>query len=108
MSEKETAAQTENVAEKAAQAAVTKKQPIKASDAETVIYIGPNSLSDGLKKYTVFRGRPTELIEAMAQKHKNISRLFVPVGKLNHAMAEAGKKGTPIYLAYSEVMEANK
>lgn len=73
---------------------------------ENVIYIGPNRLSDGLKRFTVYRDEPTELIELAQKKHKNIKRLFVPVGGLNQAMADVEKKGTPVYLAFHEVMES--
>ncbi len=72
---------------------------------ETVVYIGPNLLGDGLKKNTVFRGRPTELIEAIAEKHPGIIRLFVKVDKLSKAMAEVNKTGTPLNLAYTNIIK---
>lgn len=75
---------------------------------ENVVYIGPNSLADGLKRFTVYRGEPTALIEQASAKYKNIARLFVPVGSLNDAMAAVEKKGTPVHLAYNEVMGARK
>lgn len=54
----------------------------------------------------MYRDEPTELIELAQKKHKNIKRLFVPVGGLNQAMADVEKKGTPVYLAFHEVMES--
>ena len=66
---------------------------------ENVVYIGPNSLADGLKRFTVYRGEPTALIEQARAKYKNIARLFV---------AAVEKKGTPVHLAYTEVMGARK
>ena len=75
---------------------------------ENVVYIGPNSLSDGLKRFTVYRGEPKALIEQASVKYKNIARLFVPVDELNAAMADVEKKGTPVYLAYNELVGARK
>jgi hypothetical protein len=60
---------------------------------ETVVYIGPNILSEGLKKNTVYRGRPTELIEAIAEKHPGIIRLFVKVDKLSRQWPRLIKRG---------------
>ena len=95
------------VAEKAAEnTAKAKKQVVEKL--ETVVYIGPNKLMDGLKQYAVYRGRPDELIKALAAKYKNITRLFVPVDGLNDAMAAVEKKGTPVNLAYNEMMGANE
>lgn len=97
----------------AAGVAPAKKSATKAEKAaekkqENVVYIGPNRLADGLKRFTVYRGEPTVLIEQASAKYKNIARLFVPVGALNEAMAAVEKKGTPVYLAYSEMMGARK
>lgn len=95
------------VAEKAAEnTAKAKKQAVEKL--ETVVYIGPNKLMDGLKQYAVYRGRPDELIKALVTKYKNITRLFVPVDGLNDAMAAVEKKGTPVNLAYNEMMGANE
>lgn len=77
----------------------------KTMKQENVMYIGPNSLTDGLKRFTVYRDEPTELMEQVEKKYKNIKRLFVPVGSLNQAMADVEKKGTPVYLAFHEVQQ---
>lgn len=97
----------EKVAAKATKT-TTKPKTAEVKPVETVIYIGPNKLADGLKQYTVYRGRPDELIEAAAKKYTNISRLFVAVDGLNDAMAAAGQKGTPVNLAYDEMMGGNE
>lgn len=73
-----------------------------APRAENVVYIGPNRLADGLKKFTVYRRRPNGIIEQASQKYEHISRLFVSVDDLNQAMADVAKKGTPRNLAYAE------
>lgn len=93
--------------------APVKKSTAKAEKAaekkqENVVYIGPNSLADGLKRFTVYRSEPTALIEQASAKYKNIARLFVAVDALNEAMAAVEKKGTPVYQAYSEMMGARK
>ena len=69
----------------------------------SVMYIGPNRLMDGLKRFTVYRGTPTEFIAQVSGKYKNISRLFVQVEKLNKAMQDVTTKGTPVFLAFHEV-----
>ncbi len=69
---------------------------------DNFVYIGPNLLSEGLKKYAIYRGDISVIIALHAEKHKNIGRLFVPVDNLNAAMKDALEKGTPINLAYAE------
>lgn len=94
--------------EKAATKTATraKAQPKKATpELETVVYIGPNKLADGLKKFTVYRGQPADLIAQVTDKYKNARRLFVAVDTLGQAMADAEKKGTPVNLAYEEVQK---
>ena len=53
-----------------------KKPTATATEPKSVIYIGPNILAEGLKKNTVYYGRPDDLIESLKGKYKNISRLF--------------------------------
>lgn len=83
-----------------------KKATTTATQPETLVYIGPNLLADGLKKNTVFRGRPTDIIGRMAEKYSNISRLFVRVENLNKAMLDVEKAGTPLNLAYTEIIKS--
>lgn len=101
MTKKDSSAGTAPTEKPAAKMAAGRKQ-------ENVVYIGPNSLADGLKRFTVYRDEPTALMEQVSAKYKNIARLFVPVSTLNEAMADAEKKGTPVHLAYNEVMGARK
>lgn len=82
-----------------------KKPTVTATEPKSVIYIGPNILIEGLKKNTVYYGRPDDLIESLKGKYKNISRLFVNVENLNKAMADINRAGTPLYLAYAEMKE---
>lgn len=82
-----------------------KKAPVPAEKAaaENYVYIGPNRLADGLKRNTVYRGYPHEIVEVAKEKYAGIARLFVPVDTLGEAMAEVNKMGTPLYLAFTEV-----
>lgn len=82
-----------------------KKPTVTATEPKSVIYIGPNILTEGLKKNTVYYGRPDDLIESLKGKYKNIPRLFVNVESLNKAMADINRAGTPLYLAYAEMKE---
>ena len=83
-----------------------KKPTVTATEPKSVIYIGPNILTEGLKKNTVYYGRPDDLIESLKGKYKNISRLFVNVESLNKSMADINRAGTPLYLAYAEMKES--
>ena len=42
-------------------------------------------------------------MDAAKGKYTDIARLFVPVDKLDAAMAEVTRIGTPLYLAFHEV-----
>ena len=97
MAEEKTAA----VEKKTAKA--VEKTTVVAKKLDNVIYIGPNKLSKGLKKNTIYRGDVSEMVKGLAEKYTNISRLFVPVSELSDALAAVNQKGTPIYLAYHEV-----
>ena len=77
--------------------------PIVEVETKNYVYIGPNRFTDGLKGYTVYRGYPTDLVDAAKGKYTDIARLFVPVDKLDAAMAEVTRMGTPLYLAFHEV-----
>ena len=70
---------------------------------KNVVYIGPNRLLNGLKRYTVYREMPSELVATASAKYKNVARLFVPIDNLGQAMKYASTKGTPINLAYREL-----
>ena len=81
----------------------TKQRTASSRDTGTYIYIGPNILPKGLKRYTVYQQRPVDLIAQAAEAYKNIGRLFVRVEDLNTAMVSLETKGTPINLAMKEV-----
>ena len=68
-----------------------------------VMYIGPNRLGEGLKKYTVYKEGTPENVAELKKKYPQIERLFVNVEDLNGALAAATQTGTPIFLAYKEV-----
>ena len=80
-----------------------KASPVQEHTAENYVYIGPNRLADGLKRNTVYRGYPHEIVEMAKEKYAGIARLFVPVEELGAAMAEVAQMGTPLYLAALEV-----
>ena len=75
------------------------------ASAAQYMYIGPNRLKEGLKTYQVFIGMPEDLLGGLKEKYPHIGRLFVAVGKLNETMAALGKNGTPVNLAYAEILE---
>jgi len=77
--------------------------PAEKTEAENYVYIGPNRLADGLKRNTVYRGYPHEIVGMAKEKYAGIARLFVPVEELGAAMAEVAQMGTPLYLAALEV-----
>ena len=86
----------------AAELSGTKQRTASSRDTGTYIYIGPNVLPKGLKRYTVYQQRPVDLIAQAAEVYKNIGRLFVRVEDLNTAMVSLETKGTPINLAMKE------
>ena len=73
------------------------------SQQDTVVYVGPNHLKQGLKTYTIYKEKPQVLIDSLTEKYPNVSRLFVSVDDLGKAMGDVKTKGHPIYLAYKEV-----
>lgn len=83
--------------------AKTKAATNAESRQDTVVYVGPNRLTEGLKTYTVYRGAPQALIDTLAVKYPTIARLFVGVDDLGQAMADVKKKGNPLYLSACEV-----
>lgn len=83
--------------------AKTKTATNAESQQDTVVYVGPNRLTEGLKTYTVYCGVPQGLIDVLAVKYPTIARLFVGVDDLGQAMADVKKKGNPLYLSACEV-----
>lgn len=86
----------------------TKKEPVKDAasqqEAGPVIYLGPNILMKALKTYTVYKQEPTKIISSLQEEYKTVKRLFVPVADMSRAQKDLKKKGTPINLAYQEMM----
>ena len=74
------------------------------NEAGRFMYIGPNRLRKGLQCYQIFKGKPTERIEGVKEKYPHIERLFVPVEKLGAALETVKRKGTPLSIAYNEVL----
>jgi len=70
-----------------------------------VMYIGPTILRDGLKRGTVYKQKPEDLIAEASKKRKNIGRLFVPIKNLGKARQEIAQRGTPLFLANQEAEE---
>lgn len=68
------------------------------------IYIGPNLLPQGLKRFTIYKdGVPTGQLEGWRKAFPHIGRLFVPVRDMDRAVADSKRKGTPVYMAYQEI-----
>ena len=108
MSEEKTGKKIADKQEKQPTAAFFTAVKNNSAEAANVMYIGPNSTRNGLKQNTIYRSRPNDLIAAVKQKYKNISRLFVPVDRLDKAITAITRTGTPINLAYNEVMGAKR
>lgn len=108
MSEEKTGKKIADKQEKQPTAAFFTAVKNNSAEAANVVYIGPNSTRNGLKQNTIYRSRPNDLIAAVEQKYKNISRLFVPVDRLDKAITAITRTGTPINLAYNEVMGAKR
>lgn len=108
MSEEKTGKKIADKQEKQPTAAFFTAVKNNSAEAANVVYIGPNSTRNGLKQNTIYRSRPNDLITAVEQKYKNISRLFVPVDRLDKAITAITRTGTPINLAYNEVMGAKR
>lgn len=92
--------------EKAAVTAEVTEQEQAAADGEVrqVMYIGPNRLREGLRTTQVFKGYPKDLVERMKEKYPHIGRLFVDIEKLAEATEAVQRKGTPLFLAYQEIL----
>ena len=99
MSKKENAVEAAAAAPEVAAPKVTVKEA-----ARQVMYIGPSRLKDGLRSKQVFKGMPEALIASLTEKYPSIKRLFADVEKLAAAMDQVKRKGTPVFLAYQEVL----
>lgn len=71
---------------------------------KTVIYIGPNALTYGLKRFTIYKGGvPAVQMEAWQAAFPHVGRLIVPMEDMDKAIADAKRKGTPVHIAYQEI-----
>lgn len=66
------------------------------------IYIGASNSKLGLTQYTIYKERPTEIIEALKPKIKMVERLFVSVEEFAEKEKELMKTETPIYAAWKQ------
>ena len=72
---------------------------------QRLIYIGPNLSRGRLLQYQVFIGGLPEHLAEEFGEFPQLERLFVPVEKLNEAIEDAKKAGTPLNKYYKEAME---
>lgn len=77
----------------------------KNKKTEKLIYIGPNLSRGRLLQYQVFIGGLPEHLDAEFDEFPQLERLFVPLEKLNEAVEEARKAGTPLNKYYKQAME---
>lgn len=76
-----------------------------AKQLKKLIYIGPNLSRGRLLQYQVFIGGFPEHLDAEFDEFPQLERLFVPLEKLNEAVEEARKAGTPLNKYYKQAME---
>ncbi len=76
-----------------------------AKQSKRLIYIGPNLSRGRLLQYQVFIGGLPEHLDAEFDEFPQLERLFVPLEKLNEAVEEARKAGTPLNKYYKQAME---
>lgn len=76
-----------------------------AKQFKRLIYIGPNLSRGRLLQYQVFIGGLPEHLDAEFDEFPQLERLFVPLEKLNEAVEEARKAGTPLNKYYKQAME---
>lgn len=76
-----------------------------AKQLKKLIYIGPNLSRGRLLQYQVFIGGLPEHLDAEFDEFPQLERLFVPLEKLNEAVEEARKAGTPLNKYYKQAME---
>lgn len=76
-----------------------------AKQSKRLIYIGPNLSRGRLLQYQVFIGGLPEYLDAEFDEFPQLERLFVPVEKLNEAIEDARKAGTPLNKYYRQAME---
>lgn len=74
--------------------------------AESTVYIGRSVL--GLPQYTVFKGGELPAhVRQIAEEYEGLTRLIVPISKLQSARADVGKKGTAMHLFFNNMKKKN-
>lgn len=66
------------------------------------IYIGASNRKLGLSQYTIYKEKPTELIEMLKPKIPSVERLFISVEEFAEAEKDLRKPETLIYKAWAE------
>ncbi|WP_314905005.1 hypothetical protein [Selenomonas artemidis] len=102
MSNKDAAERTPDVQTVKQKAKQSEEQPV--AQRGQVVYIGPNMLARGLKAFTIYKESPTEMLKELREKYPLSDRLFVPVEELSGALAKVNEQGTPIFIAYNEIL----
>lgn len=106
MAKKKKMEAAENAAETVAEVApVEKTEAAKVAEskpAEATVYVGRSIL--GLPQYTVFSGGVLpDHVKHLAEQYEGLTRLIVPVSKLQSARADVQKKGTALHLFYNNM-----
>lgn len=81
---------------------------VMAPKDESYMYIGQSLLSAGLLKNQVFRGGKPAMLDSLKEKYPLIEQLFVPIARIDNAMAEVKTKGTVLYLANQQLLGGEK
>lgn len=63
------------------------------------IYIGASNRKLGLSQFTIYKTRPTKLIETLKANYPAVERLFVPVDKFAEVEKDLYKPESLIYAA---------
>lgn len=105
MAKKKKAEAAEVAAETVAEVAPAEKTET-AKVAESTVYVGRSIL--GLPQYTVFKGGELPAhVRQIAEEYEGLTRLIVPISKLQSARADVGKKGTAMHLFYNNMKKKN-
>lgn len=92
----------ETVAETAAEVAPVEAKKAESKPAEATVYVGRSIL--GLPQYTVFAGGVIPAhVKHLAEQYEGLTRLIVPVSKLQSARADVQKKGTTLHLFFNNM-----
>ena len=84
----------------------TVKQDAAAKqELQQVLYIGPNSLREGLKFNQIFKQRPDEKKKKLKDKYPLVGLLFVKISKISEGIAQTKQAGTSLNIAYNQVKE---